>query len=102
LLCALGHAVVIGIDIDSEKLASLKQGKTNFVEPGLQAIPYSGSAWGNLVLTTDYPRAIPTLRMHLHRRSHANKLWRRCQPDSRQPGLASGPRGFTPARNDRD
>lgn len=49
---------VIGLDIDSDKVESLKQGKIPFYEPGLEELLAAQQKQGTLTFTTDYQRAI--------------------------------------------
>jgi UDPglucose 6-dehydrogenase len=53
----LGHTVV-GLDIDSKRVESLRQGIVPFYEPGLQELLVETQATGNLTFTTDYLSAI--------------------------------------------
>ena len=52
----LGHEVV-GIDVDSSKIALLTEGKPPFFEPGLPELLASAIASGRLSFTTDISRA---------------------------------------------
>lgn len=49
---------VIGLDIDEQKVASLKQGIVPFFEPGLQELLIETQSSGNLTYTTEYAKAI--------------------------------------------
>lgn len=49
---------VIGLDIDPQKVESLRQGKVPFFEPGLEDLLRSQQAAGHLSFTTDYQTAI--------------------------------------------
>lgn len=49
---------VIGLDIDENKIASLRQGKVPFFEPGLEELLKTEQAAGRLSFTTDYQEAI--------------------------------------------
>lgn len=53
----LGNQVV-GLDIDADKIASLKSGQVPFFEPGLQELLVETQASGNLTFTTDYQTAV--------------------------------------------
>lgn len=53
----LGHTVV-GLDIDTKRVESLRQGIVPFFEPGLQELLVETQATGNLTFTTDYQSAI--------------------------------------------
>lgn len=53
----LGHKVV-GLDIDEQKIASLRQGAVPFFEPGLEELLVETQALGNLTFTTNYQTAI--------------------------------------------
>ena len=57
VLAKLGHHV-IGLDIDSAKVESLRQGIVPFFEPGLQDLLLQTQQTGNLSFTTDYEEAI--------------------------------------------
>lgn len=50
---------VYGLDIDQEKIESLKKGKVFFYEPGLEELVQSGTDKGNLHFTTSYKEAVP-------------------------------------------
>lgn len=54
---SFGHEVM-GLDIDPNKVASLKQGKVPFYEPGLESLLLEQQEKGNLMFTTDYQEAI--------------------------------------------
>lgn len=49
---------VIGLDIDENKISSLKQGKVPFYEPGLEELLIEEQEAGRLDFTTDYEMAI--------------------------------------------
>jgi UDPglucose 6-dehydrogenase len=49
---------VIGVDIDEQKIESLRQGIVPFFEPGLEDLLKETQAMGNLSFTTDYSLAI--------------------------------------------
>lgn len=49
---------VWGLDIDLQKIASLKKGKVPFFEPGLKELLQKSLKKGNLDFTTDYSKAI--------------------------------------------
>lgn len=51
-MAELGHEVV-GVDVDSEKISLLGQGRAPFFEPGLPEILASAIATGRLTFTTD-------------------------------------------------
>jgi len=53
----LGHKVV-GLDIDQNKIALLKQSRVPFFEPELQELLKKTQDTGNLTFTTDYSEAI--------------------------------------------
>lgn len=55
----LGNEVV-GLDIDEQKIASLRNGVVPFFEPGLQELLVETQKSGNLTFTTDYAAAIPS------------------------------------------
>ncbi len=57
-LSDLGHRVA-GLDIDEEKIASLKEGKPTIYEPGLDDLLPKNLKSGRLKFTTDYSEAIP-------------------------------------------
>ena len=57
VLSSFGNKVY-GLDIDEAKVASLKQGKVPFFEPGLEEILVKEQAGGNLQFTTNYKTAI--------------------------------------------
>lgn len=57
VLAKLGHEVV-GLDIDQNRLDSLKQGIVPFYEPGLQELLLETQQSGHLTFTTDYQTAI--------------------------------------------
>ncbi len=50
---------VYGLDIDQEKIDTLKKGKVFFYEPGLEELVQSGIDKGNLHFTTSYKKAVP-------------------------------------------
>lgn len=50
---------VWALDIDKNKISSLKQGTTPFFEPGLEKLVKKGIQKGNLHFTTSYQKAIP-------------------------------------------
>lgn len=54
---SFGHEVM-GLDIDPNKVASLKEGKVPFYEPGLESLLLEQQEKGNLTFTTDYQLAI--------------------------------------------
>jgi len=54
---SFGHTVV-GLDIDDAKVASLRQGKVPFYEPGLEELLLDQQATGNLSFTTSYKDAV--------------------------------------------
>lgn len=49
---------VVGLDIDPQKIKSLKQGKVPFFEPGLEKLLLEQQKTNNLSFTTDYQTAI--------------------------------------------
>ncbi len=49
---------VVGLDIDQEKIESLKNGQVPFYEPGLKDLLVKQQQAGNLTFTTDYKQAI--------------------------------------------
>lgn len=53
----LGHDVV-GLDIDRDKITSLKSGKVPFFEPSLEELLVKTQQSGHLTFTTSYPEAI--------------------------------------------
>ncbi|MBO1900588.1 UDP-glucose/GDP-mannose dehydrogenase family protein [Leucobacter weissii] len=55
-MASIGHEVV-GIDVDSAKIASLTRGEAPFFEPGLQEILTEGVASGRLRFTTETSEA---------------------------------------------
>ncbi|EKD80153.1 MAG: hypothetical protein ACD_40C00193G0018 [uncultured bacterium] len=55
----LGHRV-IGLDIDTDKIASLQSGKVPFFEPGLEDLLVETQKSGHLTFTTSYEQAIQT------------------------------------------
>ena len=57
VLSSFGNQV-IGLDVDHEKIAKLKQSKVPFFEPGLEELLTVQQAAGNLTFTTDYQTAI--------------------------------------------
>lgn len=50
---------VYGLDIDEAKVASLREGKVPFYEPGLEELLIGEQKKGSLTFTTDYAEAIP-------------------------------------------
>lgn len=54
---SFGHEVV-GLDVDPNKVESLRQGKVPFYEPGLETLLLEQQQVGNLTFTTDYAAAI--------------------------------------------
>ena len=56
---SFGHQV-IGLDIDENKVAALKQGKVPFYEPNLETLLLDQQQTGRLTFTTDYKTAIST------------------------------------------
>ncbi|MFH2118628.1 MAG: UDP-glucose/GDP-mannose dehydrogenase family protein [Candidatus Paceibacterota bacterium] len=54
---SFGHDV-IGLDIDEQKIASLKKSRVPFYEPGLEELLKEQQANGNLTFTTNYETAI--------------------------------------------
>lgn len=50
---------VYGLDIDENKVRSLRSGKVPFFEPGLEELLQQVLSEGNLKFTTDYSEAIP-------------------------------------------
>lgn len=50
---------VYGLDIDESKVASLREGKVPFYEPGLEELLIGEQKKGSLTFTTDYAEAIP-------------------------------------------
>ena len=57
VLAKLGHQVV-GLDIESAKVDSLRQGTVPFFEPGLSELLLETQSSGHLTFTTDYQSAI--------------------------------------------
>lgn len=57
VLAKLGHTVV-GLDIESAKVASLRGGTVPFFEPGLSDLLVETQSSGHLTFTTDYESAI--------------------------------------------
>lgn len=55
---SLGHQVT-GLDVDEAKIASLKEGRVPFYEPGLSELLLEQQQNGNLHFTTNYQDAIP-------------------------------------------
>ncbi|HLF79280.1 MAG TPA: UDP-glucose/GDP-mannose dehydrogenase family protein [Dehalococcoidia bacterium] len=53
----LGH-IVKCLDIDEERILSLKEGKLPFYEPDLPELVQKTYAAGNLIFTTSYPEAV--------------------------------------------
>ena len=53
----LGHSVV-GLDIDEQKVESLRSGTVPFFEPGLEDLLVKTQSAGNLTFTTEYELAI--------------------------------------------
>ncbi len=58
VLAKLGNEVV-GLDIDENKIAKLKEGIVPFFEPGLSELLIETQKSGNLTFTTDYSVAVP-------------------------------------------
>ncbi|MCE7897613.1 MAG: UDP-glucose 6-dehydrogenase [bacterium] len=58
VLAKLGNKV-IGLDIDEDKIAKLKEGVVPFFEPGLSELLINTQKSGNLTFTTDYHLAVP-------------------------------------------
>ncbi|MBP9702300.1 UDP-glucose/GDP-mannose dehydrogenase family protein [Candidatus Woesebacteria bacterium] len=58
VLAKLGNEVV-GLDIDENKIAKLKEGIVPFFEPGLSELLIETQKSGNLTFTTDYSSAVP-------------------------------------------
>lgn len=58
VLAKLGNEVV-GLDIDENKIAKLKEGIVPFFEPGLSELLIETQKSGNLSFTTDYATAVP-------------------------------------------
>lgn len=56
-LAHLGHRI-IGLDVDSDLVATLRGGVVPFVEPGLQELLREGLDSERLSFTTDYPEAL--------------------------------------------
>jgi UDPglucose 6-dehydrogenase len=54
----LGHTVW-GVDIDTAKVAKLKEGKSPIYEPGLEELIQQGLRSGRLIFTTDLTEALP-------------------------------------------
>ncbi|NOY15233.1 MAG: UDP-glucose/GDP-mannose dehydrogenase family protein [bacterium] len=50
---------VVGVDIDAQKIKTLKSGQTPFYEPGLSDLLIRNQKTGRLEFTTDYAKAIP-------------------------------------------
>jgi len=57
-MSSIGHTVV-GVDSDAEKIASLKQRRSPFYEPGLQALLEQELDSGRLSFTSDVSEAMP-------------------------------------------
>jgi UDPglucose 6-dehydrogenase len=57
-LAELGNQVTV-VDINSEKIAQLKQHKVPFYEPGLNELVERNMAAGRLIFTTAYEEAVP-------------------------------------------
>ena len=55
----LGH-MVIGVDIDEEKVKKLKKGECTIYEPGLEELLQRGLETGRLSFTTDLAEALPS------------------------------------------
>lgn len=49
---------VVGLDIDPQKIAKLRQGQVPFFEPGLEELLLSQQKAGTLSFTTDYQQAV--------------------------------------------
>ncbi|WND58346.1 UDP-glucose/GDP-mannose dehydrogenase family protein [Mycolicibacterium vanbaalenii] len=62
-MAELGHDV-LGVDIDSNKLASLASGKAPFFEPGLDEVLQANIENGRLRFTTSYPEAADFADIH--------------------------------------
>lgn len=58
----LGHDV-IGVDIDVQKIAMLKLGKSPIYEPGLEELIVKNSKAGRLSFTTDVTEALPHVQV---------------------------------------
>lgn len=58
VFASFGHKV-FGLDIDKQKIASLKKGKVPFFEPNLTELVVEQQKMGNLSFTTSYKDAIP-------------------------------------------
>ena len=58
VLAKLGNEVV-GLDINENKIAKLKEGIVPFFEPGLSELLIETQKSGNLTFTTDYSSAVP-------------------------------------------
>lgn len=58
VLASFGN-IVYGLDIDPQKIESLKQGQVPFHEPGLSELLQAQLAAGNLHFTTSYSDSIP-------------------------------------------
>lgn len=56
-LAALGHRVTC-IDVDTDRIRELREGRPFFYEPGLENLVGNGAAQGNLAFTTDYPTGL--------------------------------------------
>jgi GDP-mannose 6-dehydrogenase len=52
-----GHRV-IGVDVNSQKVDSIKSGKSPIIEPGLEALIKNGVESGNIQATTDVALAV--------------------------------------------
>ena len=52
--------MVIGLDIDEQKVAALRQGKVPFFEPGLEELLQQEQTAGRLTFTTSYQEVIST------------------------------------------
>jgi UDPglucose 6-dehydrogenase len=59
---SFGHDV-IGLDVDPNKVESLKQGKVPFYEPNLESLLLEQQRVGNLAFTTDYASAIDSAEL---------------------------------------
>ncbi|TLQ44253.1 UDP-glucose dehydrogenase family protein [Streptomyces marianii] len=62
-MAELGHDV-LGVDIDPDKIASLRSGRLPFYEPGLQELLDRHIATGRLRFTTSYEEAAAFARVH--------------------------------------
>lgn len=62
-MAELGHEV-LGVDVDEDKIASLRAGTVPFYEPGLPEILERNLANGRLTFTTDYREAADFANVH--------------------------------------